>query len=481
MSNKFAPVLMALQETFASQGDTPRTWDDATLIVEKTDEKGSMQWWMDATQVADILDDDALELLSKEDLLIDAGKTRRIVKGKTARRAVGIKLDELKKRARKEEQDKSQLIVLRQQNKRLERELKLAREHSAADIAMAALIEQIRDTVGNGTKAPKRYAVPRLKPQKGKVLAGVPSLFLSDWHYGEVVDPNQVEGLNEFNMEIAEKRGQRVFNKTLELLFRHQAGQHYESATVLLGGDMLSGNIHDELRQTNDAPILETVMELVNLLEWGLLQMAQNFPFVYVPCVIGNHGRLDKKPSAKNKVKDNFDWLLYQWLKHTIEARLGDKCNVHMDISTAADLGFSQYGTRYLLTHGDQFKSAGGVGGIFPGLMKTDYRKRKRSIQTGRGGYDYLVMGHWHQYGALEGIIVNGSLKGIDEYSYNGNFGYEPPQQALWVTHPVYGIIGHQAILAEEPLVFDEARHLPPIAWGQNGTSAHRGARKVTK
>lgn len=397
MSNKFVPVLSALQETFASQGDTPRTWDDTTLIVEKTDEKGSTQWWVDASKMADILDEEAYELLLEEDLLVEAGKARRVAKGKTARRAIGVKLNELKKRARKEEQNKSQLQIVQAQNRRLERELKFAREHSAADNAMAALIEQIRERVGNGTKAPKRYSVPRLKPQKGKVLAGVPTLMLSDVHYGEVVDPAQVEGLNEYNMEIAEKRLQRVFNKTLELLFRHQSGQSYEAATCIFGGDMLSGNIHDELRNTNDAPILETIVELAKLLEWGVLQLAENFPFVYVPCVIGNHGRIDKKPSAKNKVKDNYDWLLYQWVKHTIEARLGDKCNVHMDISTAADLGYSQYGTRYLLTHGDQFKSAGGVGGIFPALMKTDYRKRKRSIQTGRGGYDYLVMGHWHQ------------------------------------------------------------------------------------
>jgi hypothetical protein len=473
MSNKFAPVLMALQETFASQGGTPRTWDASTLIVEKADEKGSIQWWVDAKKVDTVLDDDAYELLLNEGMLVDDGKLRRIVKGRTARQALGVMLDELKSRARKEEQSHSKLLVMQTRTKQLERELKLAREQSAADNAMAALIDQISEHFGGKVAKPLQLSkLPRLTPQKGRALAGVPTLLLSDWHYGEVVDPRQVEGLNEYNIDIAERRAERVFNKTLELLFRHQSGQTYEAAVVPLGGDMTSGNIHDELRITNEAPLLETVLRLMRQLERGLLQFAQNFPGVYVPCVVGNHGRMDKKPSAKNKVKDNYDWLLYKMLEHSVTARLGDQCNVAFAVSPSADLPYSIYGTRYLLTHGDQFKSAGGVGGIFPGLMKTDYRKRKRSMQTGRGGYDRLVMGHWHQYGSLESIIVNGSLKGIDEYAYQMNLGFEPAQQALWMTHPEFGITYHSPILAEEPETGDDAKYLPPVTCSMQATAA---------
>jgi hypothetical protein len=35
---------------------------------------------------------------------------------------------------------------------------------------------------------------------------------------------------------------------------------------------------------------------------------------------------------------------------------------------------------------------------------------------------------------------VNGSLKGYDEYAYTNNFPFEPPTQALWLTHPEFGI-----------------------------------------
>ena len=40
----------------------------------------------------------------------------------------------------------------------------------------------------------------RKNQQKAK---GIPTLFLSDWHWGEVVDPEEINHLNEYNVEIA--------------------------------------------------------------------------------------------------------------------------------------------------------------------------------------------------------------------------------------------------------------------------------------
>ena len=54
--------------------------------------------------------------------------------------------------------------------------------------------------------------------------------------------------------------------------------------------------------------------------------------------------------------------------------------------------------------------------------------------------YDTLVLGHWHRYISTRQIIVNGSLCGYNEYAFLGNFPYEPPIQALWITHPDRGI-----------------------------------------
>ena len=63
------------------------------------------------------------------------------------------------------------------------------------------------------------------------------------------------------------------------------------------------------------------------------------------------------------------------------------------------------------------------------------------------------------QYIHLTRLIVNGSLKGYDEYAYNNNFGFEPPQQALWLTHPKHGITFRM------PVQVDRKRAAPKTEW----------------
>ena len=61
----------------------------------------------------------------------------------------------------------------------------------------------------------------------------------------------------------------------------------------------------------------------------------------------------------------------------------------------------------------------------------------------------FQLAGHWHTYMHTPRIIVNGSLKGLDEYAFAGNFGFEPPQQALWITHPRKGITFRMPVYCE--------------------------------
>jgi len=156
---------------------------------------------------------------------------------------------------------------------------------------------------------------------------------------------------------------------------------------------------------------------------------------VFLPCVSGNHGRDTRKIWSKDRHATSFDWLLYILLAKHFE---GDK-RVTFLIPDGPDALYSIYGYRYLLTHGDQFRGGDGVIGALGPIIRGDHRKRSRNSQVDMA-YDTMLLGHWHQYMHLTRLIVNGSLKGYDEYAYNNNFPFEPPQQALWVTHPRHGI-----------------------------------------
>lgn len=275
---------------------------------------------------------------------------------------------------------------------------------------------------------------------------GVPTLFASDWHFDEVVDPRQINGVNAFNRPIAIARIKKLFTKTVDLLIHHMAKPKYDYFVLNLGGDMLSGNIHEELRETNEMPVSVSMLALLDAIIAGINLLRTHFPRIVINAVPGNHGRWDKKPRAKNRVFETYEWILYQFLAR----HYASEKELHFNISDGADLPYSVYNTRYLLTHGDQFRGGSGIAGALSPLMLGDARKRKRSIAIDQP-FDYLCMGHWHQYMMVKGIIVNGSLKGADEYSFQSNFDFELPQQALWITHPVWGITARWPVFLEKP------------------------------
>ena len=49
-------------------------------------------------------------------------------------------------------------------------------------------------------------------------------------------------------------------------------------------------------------------------------------------------------------------------------------------------------------------------------------------------------MGHWHSPKWGEDFVVNGSLKGYDEYAKDGGFKFAAPSQQLFTLTPERGI-----------------------------------------
>lgn len=293
------------------------------------------------------------------------------------------------------------------------------------------LLDMVQSIEASHTKAPPWAVAPSKKNGHRATL----SLMLSDLHLDEIVDPDEVEGLNGYSRDIAEQRLRRCIEKTIMLSRQYIAGVGYDGCFLFLGGDMVSGFIHEELNETNEAPIPETVEFWLDPLSSALGALADEFGHVHVAGVVGNHGRLTRKPRSKRRVIDNIDWLIYRLLMRDFR---NDE-RVTWQIPQSADTTVEIYNTRFLFTHGDQFRGGSGIAGIVSPLMLGAHRKAKRAMQIDHK-FDYLVMGHFHQYSMYKNLIINGSLKGFDEYAYTSNFEYEPPQQALWITTPENGI-----------------------------------------
>lgn len=334
--------------------------------------------------------------------------------------------------------------------KSLRDELRQAREEqSTAQI--------LREFVGSAKLAVDEIEAPKwlYEPKKAK-SPGVPKLCLSDLHWGEQVRPEQVGGVNSYNLTIARRRLRTVVETTIGLARILDPEMRYPGIVIPLGGDMISGNIHDELAATNELNTMPTLLDLYKNLVPSLTLMADTFGHVFVPCVSGNHDRDTKKTWAKDRNHTSFGWLLYQFLA----VAFAEDKRVTFYIPDSADALYRIYGIRYLLTHGDQFKAGDSIIGPIGPITRGDQKKLARNQAVGQD-YDVMEFGHWHKRMLSSRLRGNGSLKGYDEYAAQGNFGFEPPSQNFWVTHPDHGITFDAPVYCDAPL---KRKSLPWVA-----------------
>ena len=299
-----------------------------------------------------------------------------------------------------------------------------------------------------------------VKDKGGKGHGSIPFAFWSDWHYGEVVSKAETAGTNEFNRKIGKERVRRLVEGTIRLArgfaFREGSAEKNSGIVVALGGDMISGAIHEELAETNEATPFECINDVMNLLVWAIDEMKKEFGKVFVPCVVGNHGRTTKKMRAKEAVYLSYEWNLYTML----ERHYASDKNVSIFVPGETDAFFKVAGQRFLLTHGNALGVKGGDGiiGALGPIARGAVKLRSSEYKIGRE-FDYLIMGHWHQEIWLPRVIVNNSLKGYDEYA-RLFLRADPsrPSQCLWFVHPEHGITARISVYVDEPLVTKEDR-----------------------
>lgn len=276
--------------------------------------------------------------------------------------------------------------------------------------------------------------------EPGKSTTGIPVIPLGDWHWGEVVDKDQVGGANEFNRRIAKQRVRVLYDTVNDLCFNHMTNPNYPGAIVPLVGDMITGVIHDDLRETNDGPMMWSVMEVEEQIIGLLNGWADKFGKLFVPCVPGNHGRNTIKPRINNRVYESYEWNIYQHLERYF--RNDPRVTIH--VPNEVDAHFTVFGHRFMLTHGDTLGVKGGdgiigaLGPIARGAMKVG-----RSEATIGRDFDTLIIGHYHMYiprGDATPVMMNGTLMGYNTYArLQLRVPFSRPSQSLAFVHPKHG------------------------------------------
>lgn len=312
------------------------------------------------------------------------------------------------------EKVKEKLNLVKKELKAVTKELKLSKEKLDG-------IEEFKNNIrGEGTPDWLEY-------NPSKTTKSIPTLFCSDEHWGEVVKAEQINGLNEYNTPIARERYNRVVNNYLKVCNEYLPNCTDTTKMVLaLGGDNVGGDIHEELALTNDMTTMQATLDYVDHKAKGIRTLLNNgFKQIFIPCVRGNHDRNTHKVHTKNTLETSFAYLVYMFLMRIFE---GDK-RVVFSVPSGMDCFFKINNTRFLLTHGDCFKGFGSLTG------NAFYEKKKMYDRVGTG-FDNMLIGHFHTYSSINNgeIIVNGTLKGYDEYAFKGGFSYQRPCQAFFLT-----------------------------------------------
>lgn len=253
----------------------------------------------------------------------------------------------------------------------------------------------------------------------------VPVILASDWHVEEPVELEKVNGANEYNLAIADVRIQRMVDGVLWMLEMHRQKFAIHDLVLWLGGDLMTGYIHEEMVESNLLSPVETILWLQHRLIAFInrLLSESDLETITIPCSYGNHGRTTPKSRISTGAENSFEWLMYQQLALLFK----NEPRVRIEAPQAQHVYIDIFDFRLRFTHGDAMNYGGGIGGL-----SIPVNKAIAGWNVGRYA-DVTCFGHFHQYMDLPHAVGNGSLIGVNPYSIRIKAPAEPPQQSYFL------------------------------------------------
>ena len=343
--------------------------------------------------------------------------------------------------------------------------------------------ELLIDAVKKFTPSYKSVQKYKIRKPKGKVrAASAQSMIapLADTHIGDNVEADEMVGLNSYNIDIFNKSLYGWATQVLTLAELRRNSVEIDELVIPMLGDMISGDIHMELALTNNDHNMGQMIRGANLIAQALMFLAPHFDKVRVPCVVGNHGRMTRKPPMKNKYMD-WDYMLYQW----VSVFCRNQKNIEFHIPKSFMTSVEVKNRNILVSHGDFVNGAGSGTAISKGILNMrnilQFRKglqdeigKLRNEEIGLPEYfDSVLIGHFHRIDEIDigtgAIHICGCMKGGDEFAMQRVQAINKPRQLALYYHPKYGEIGKDIIYLNR---FDDSSQtfndVLPEVWAPN-------------
>jgi len=360
---------------------------------------------------------------------------------------------------------------LRDDNTRLQSENRKLRARSGDD---KWLVEEISSRVESLGTLPTIKPAAKVQPGKQAYSRPIEAvLAIADPHMEEVVDPEETEGLAEWNFPMFLRSLWCVVNTTVELVNIMRANHVVDTLHVVFLGDMVTGEIHPDVFFSNAFYLPDALV--AGPWYWGqaIRELSAHFEHLPCTCICGNHGRLDLKPTSKRAVGRNWDTCMYS----NIAVQTRQCANVEFRIPRSPKCVIEVNGWYFLIQHGDRVAQHGGA-------MPYYGMARQRAAETAKrlGGrvrdvekrlaagllFDYDMRGHHHIFGTTdERTLLCPSMMGNNEFGLDNTFAHKMPGARLFFVDEEHGMAGDWRI--NLPGAPDEPRFEPLPVWTGKG------------
>ncbi len=276
-------------------------------------------------------------------------------------------------------------------------------------------------------------SIPKIDVNKKSGNEATAIVQISDGHFGKVIVPSTVNGLNEYNPDIAKKRMQHCAENTIKLIKKEREDVKIDNLVLILGGDFLENSqLHNHSEMTTSMSPMEETLFSREILHKYIKTVCEygNFKKIAIACTRGNHSRITHRMVASVDYRMNYETILYSILKDDFS-----KEAISWTIPDSEVAEVEVYGKMLRVVHGHQIKFQGGVGGLTVPLNKYVMRMD----QINKAFYNFVHHYHNLSYPTVR-TTVNGSIVGYDPYAMSIGCSYEPPMQSFQLLDSKWGM-----------------------------------------
>lgn len=288
---------------------------------------------------------------------------------------------------------------------------------------------------------PPVYAPPSVVKSREAAV-----LLLSDLHIGERVlkteltptrykvsgegwlEDEPIESLGSFSTDIAMARMENLVDSVKSLIYLQRNTSTIDDLYIFGIGDYIAGHLHNNNNSTNDIDVNQQVVIGSWVLSQVIRDLAPHFNTITMFMVDGNHDRTTDKIVTKSRNTLARSYLM----GHMVKTQVSSIPNVRVLIPNSPNVIVSIGDWNYLVQHGDTIRGWAGI--PYYGIDR--HTKNWSRIASSKGLHIHQTcIGHFHTAGRLNDWILNGSLKGGDEFALNNLKVNSHPAQILFGVH----------------------------------------------